>query len=640
MQSRRFAVAVVALAALAALPANPLWAVTYEVGVGRPYQTIQSAIDAAANAEGQPDHTPNPTILIHGGVYNELVEIPFDPDFSTNGAGVNDGWTIRAAPNESVVLRGHMLFFFGRENFLIEGLVIDNSNSGNPSLYAGINFHGGTTRGNTVRNCVVYGVNNDGTFGNPAVRGNLTYGANTLDHVTLFDVDYGITANTNAFFDVKNSIVTESNHYGIFSTPGSASTVSSSNFFNNAPNYEGNIVNGGNNVGHPVGVDPMFVSTDPANPYFLWLRPDSPMVGAGEAGSNLGGRPVFEPIWNGGSGSNWTTGANWVAGFIPNAINMTAKLGSTALSRNLAVDAPITLGKLTIDSAASYSVSGPQTLTLQSSNGNATLSVLQGSHTISAPLALGSNATIDVSPASSVLTLSDLQTTTMNQNKTGAGRLNVNRVRANALAINGGAVRIIAGGTDASTSSVQSLSIVAGASLDLTNNAMVINYTGASPLAARIVDIAAGRLTTSDTTAGVAIGYAEAAALNLATFAGQNVDATSVLLRATLRGDTNLDRVVDFTDLLKLAQNYNRTNKVWTDGDSTLDGTVGFDDLLNLAQGYGRAFLDSGTILTDPRADFASDWALARALVPEPVSLLAFTALLAFRRRPPNPCDG
>lgn len=53
-------------------------------------------------------------------------------------------------------------------------------------------------------------------------------------------------------------------------------------------------------------------------------------------------------------------------------------------------------------------------------------------------------------------------------------------------------------------------------------------------------------------------------------------------------GDANHDGVVDFNDLVKLAQNYNVTDgtRAWEEGDFTGDGNVDFNDLVILAQNY------------------------------------------------------
>jgi hypothetical protein len=56
-----------------------------------------------------------------------------------------------------------------------------------------------------------------------------------------------------------------------------------------------------------------------------------------------------------------------------------------------------------------------------------------------------------------------------------------------------------------------------------------------------------------------------------------------------LIGDANDDHVVDFNDLVILAQNYNTTGKTWSQGDFNGDGNVDFDDLALLAQHYNTS---------------------------------------------------
>ena len=87
-----------------------------------------------------------------------------------------------------------------------------------------------------------------------------------------------------------------------------------------------------------------------------------------------------------------------------------------------------------------------------------------------------------------------------------------------------------------------------------------------------------------------AIGYAHASEIfglvgaTPGTFLGKSgVDDSSVVARLTLPGDATLDGMVDFNDLVQLAQNYNSTvsdatQNWWFNGDFTYDGVVDFED--------------------------------------------------------------
>jgi autotransporter-associated beta strand protein len=205
----------------------------------------------------------------------------------------------------------------------------------------------------------------------------------------------------------------------------------------------------------------------------------------------------------------------------------------------------------------------------------------------------------------------------------------------------------------------QAISTSGAGTLDLANNALVVDYNGAAtPFDAVRTAILlgynspgtrwAGHGITSSTALANAdaygVGYSEASsALGIsgaqtASFRGQTVDATSVLARFTRLGDANLDGSVDFLDLAKLAQNYNAAGTTWSGGDFNYDGTTDFNDLAKLAQNYNTA-LPSDAI---PGASLGFEQDLARAFAeaPEPSALLAAgmiaagTMLCGRRRRP------
>lgn len=90
----------------------------------------------------------------------------------------------------------------------------------------------------------------------------------------------------------------------------------------------------------------------------------------------------------------------------------------------------------------------------------------------------------------------------------------------------------------------------------------------------------------ANSTVGDGIGYARAGDLGVEIYNEVSVGADDLIFTQTLYGDTDLDHVVDFNDLLSVAQHYNTNESFWSDGDFTYDSIVDFNDLLRVAQNY------------------------------------------------------
>jgi hypothetical protein len=186
-------------------------------------------------------------------------------------------------------------------------------------------------------------------------------------------------------------------------------------------------------------------------------------------------------------------------------------------------------------------------------------------------------------------------------------------------------LRVLYSGTDLSgstdsTSRVNTLELSGGITptvkFDLTNNDLIIDYDGASPLgtidynngtasghAAQLKAAFAGGAWTGNgitstqaNATNYALGYAEASqALQLtgdatATFSGQTVDATSALIKFTYYGDTDLSGVTDIGDFGRQAQNYNQPG-LWYQGDCNYDGLVDIADYSLLAANFNGSML-------------------------------------------------
>ncbi|MDB5321644.1 MAG: yapH [Phycisphaerales bacterium] len=208
--------------------------------------------------------------------------------------------------------------------------------------------------------------------------------------------------------------------------------------------------------------------------------------------------------------------------------------------------------------------------------------------------------------------------------------------RVDALQVNaGGSARVTAG-----MLIVRSLSATGGGQLDLGNNRLVVDYDGS---ASSLADIAAmiksgfnvagahwqaGGIVSSVAAANPAmgVGYAEAADVlriagaQNATFGGQTVDATSVLVRLTRLGDADLDGEVGFGDFQRFERGFGLTGQTWSGGDFNYDGKVDIADFKLLFSNYG---LTADLAGADPVG------------VPEPGALwiIGPTGLMFLRRR-------
>lgn len=343
--------------------------------------------------------------------------------------------------------------------------------------------------------------------------------------------------------------------------------------------------------------------------------------------------------WKFAAGGDWNTASNWTNGVVPNGASAQALLAGPAGAgtRSISLGAGVTAQQITFNNAsASYALTGGS-LTLNASPLIPSLVVSAGSHSIASSVIFQNAARVEVATGSSLTLAGAVSATGLDLFVRGGGTLNMPAIDVNSITVNAGSLNL----TGATHTLVRGITIDTGASLDLGSNALIIDYDdGFSPIVDVQAAITDARLKSSAVTStNRAIGYADTATFaTLTSYDGAPLDATALVFVATLKGDTNLDKTVNFDDLLALAQNYNAAGTlVWTQGDSNGDATVNFDDLLALAQNYGLSALANGSDVTDltMHGNFANDWTLALSMVPEPASLsaLALGGTLLMRRR-------
>ena len=226
--------------------------------------------------------------------------------------------------------------------------------------------------------------------------------------------------------------------------------------------------------------------------------------------------------------------------------------------------------------------------------------------------------------------------------KTGPGVLSARRYRLFALDVTGGTAAVTPGRSTDKTSVVNQFLIGSDDRLDLGDNDLVIDYGAESPLNTVRVRIDEGHNNGAWDGTGItssmadaehfALGYAQSIDIFdtfPATFSGQQVDITAVLVRWTRYGDANLDGVVNLPDFNRLAANFGAgPGAVWSQGDFDYDGVVNLSDFNKLAANFGLSA--AGPDVTP------ADWAALGAAVPEPAAsslLLVGAGVVLWRRR-------
>jgi hypothetical protein len=300
-------------------------------------------------------------------------------------------------------------------------------------------------------------------------------------------------------------------------------------------------------------------------------------------------------------------GANWLRGERPSGVNPIARFGQVITQpRTVSFGDSYGLNRIVFDSAIPYTLAAPSGAVVYAVGVGAELAVLHGSHKIET----------EVRGFSTLL-------------KSGEGMVSIRKLTLTGqLSVSAGAINFDGGATVASK--VGGVSVANGAQLALGFTPLVLTAMALDDV--RLL-LQSGRLKVG-LPGTLQLGYALGNTLSFTSIGGESIASTSVVIRATLAGDADLDLDVDFDDLLSLAQNYNPTvdTRNWRQGDFTYNGIVDFDDLLLLAQQYGNtglSLVQRQVLGTNVSADFQ----LALSFVPEPSITLASAAPFLFTRR-------
>jgi autotransporter-associated beta strand protein len=371
-------------------------------------------------------------------------------------------------------------------------------------------------------------------------------------------------------------------------------------------------------------------------------------------------------IWINSTGGTWATTADWSGGITPPTGGAANFTGAITSASTISLNNAWSIAALNFDNSHSYTLAPGSggSLTLNGGGGTASITDVSGNHFISAPVTLSTNTAVTVTNSGNTLQISGAVGGTGGITLSGAGALVLDAANnyGGTTTVSGGSLIVgasgalptgnhlsigasgnvqFAHGTGGET--VNSLSITTGGTLDLTNNHLILHYTGSSPVSTirgyLITGYNSGSwngpgIDTSAANASYGLGYADGADGGIAGIASGQIE-----VKYTLYGDTNLDGTVNSIDFGNLAANFGKSGKVWDQGDFDYNGTINSVDFGLLASNFGKSAGSNAAVAT------AGEWAALDAFasanglmseVPEPASigmLLLGTATLLTRRR-------
>jgi SdrD B-like domain len=260
--------------------------------------------------------------------------------------------------------------------------------------------------------------------------------------------------------------------------------------------------------------------------------------------------------WAIDGGGSWSNSADWSAGIPSQPADVANFTLSLSQPSTVTLDGSYTVGSLVFNSSQPYTIAPGSggSLTLEQESGTAEINVESGNDVIDAPLILNSNTFVSLPAAGDTLTLAG--------GISGTGKLTVS----------GPGQLIFGGGNNA----VTSLAITNGATVDLGDNTLNIDYgAGSSPQATIQADIANGSLISSfvGANSSYGIGYADGADGIVA-----GLTAGQFVVEPALLGDADLNGSVNIHDLQIILSNFNQSGG-WDEGNFTGAQTVSIDDL-------------------------------------------------------------
>jgi hypothetical protein len=284
------------------------------------------------------------------------------------------------------------------------------------------------------------------------------------------------------------------------------------------------------------------------------------------------------PFVNNGTFAKFFGGEARIDGTFNNAGQVTISGGSVALAQG-----GIQSGDFNVAGGATLELGGGHNLGANSNLTGAGDLALRGAIVnVAADQAFDGDVTVD---GSSLVTFAGAHTE--------LGALTIDSFGSAGLATGGGRLLV-----------TRSLHVDPLGRLDLADNDMILDYTGASPLAAVQAWINQGRNGGAWDGKGITSTAAQANAQHNATlgamasadwdaiygaaapFNGINPDTTALLVKYTYYGDADFNGKVNFDDYVRTDLGFNNHRTGWTNGDFDGNGMVNFDDYVLLDLGF------------------------------------------------------
>jgi len=376
-----------------------------------------------------------------------------------------------------------------------------------------------------------------------------------------------------------------------------------------------------------------------------------------------------EAKWTGIAGNaNWMTAGNWVGNTAPTSPEALVFAGTAQTTNNNNFAAGTVFDGINFDSTAGAFTLNGNSIGLGGDIVNDSPSV----QTINLPIALQKSVNLsaissNIQIAGAIsggfgITTAGPDTVTLTGSNSFSGTVNANagtlvfgasRALPTGSTISIGSVGDVSMAAGIGPTTIGSLTIVAGGTLDITNNHVFIDYGSSDPIATIVGYLRGGFNNGNWNGPGIISSTAQTPTNGLRYGVGwadgkdkivAGISSGQIELKYTLLGDANLDGTVNGSDFSLLAANFGLGVTNWDQGNFLYGSSVNGSDFSALAANFGQG--DSGADESVSAADIAALDAFAAAnglpmpvigAVPEPASagmvILSGLGMLARRRR-------